>query len=176
MAGSGNDHQGKKTTAKLVAFFAIVIVWVVVDQLTKAYFANMEPGGIIAGPFAGVFDIRLVHNTGGAWGIFSDNTMALGVFSLIVCAVMFGYFLWQRNELNALQFIGLALIVAGGIGNAIDRFSQGYVTDFIEFSFFDFPVFNIADIGVTCGFALLIIGFVVAWYIESIHLVKEASE
>ena len=176
MTASRNAHPARKTVAQLAAFFAIVIVWVLLDQLSKGYFTKMEPGGIIAGPFAGVFDIRLVHNTGGAWGIFSDNTMALGVFSLIVCAVMFAYFIWAREELNVLQFIGLALIVAGGIGNAIDRFSQGFVTDFIEFSFFDFPVFNVADIGVTCGFALLVIGFVVAWYIESIRLVKEASE
>ena len=68
------------------------------------------------------------------------------------------YFFWQRNEVNACQTVGIALIVAGGIGNAIDRFMQGYVVDFIEFSFIDFPVFNVADIGVTCGFVLLFIG------------------
>ena len=54
------------------------------------------------------------------------------------------------------------MVVAGGIGNAVDRFANGFVTDFIEFSFIDFPVFNIADIGVTCGFALLIIGIIVS--------------
>ena len=52
--------------------------------------------------------------------------------------------------------------MAGGIGNAIDRFAQGFVIDFIEFSFMDFPVFNVADIGVTCGFVILIIGFILS--------------
>ena len=53
--------------------------------------------------------------------------------------------------------------MAGGIGNAIDRFAQSYVVDFIEFSFIDFPVFNVADIGVTCGFVLLFIGLILAF-------------
>lgn len=158
MATSGHNEPGKKTAVTIAAFFIITCVWVLLDQLTKSHFASMQPGGIIAGPFAGIIDIRLVHNTGGAWGIFSGNTTALGVFSLVVCAVLMAYFFWQRNEVNACQTVGIALIVAGGIGNAIDRFMQGYVVDFIEFSFIDFPVFNVADIGVTCGFVLLFIG------------------
>ena len=167
MAASEHNDNGKKTAGKTAAFFAIVVVWVILDQFSKGFFADMQPGGILAGPFAGIFDIRLVHNTGGAWGIFSGNTTALGVFSLCVCALLLAYYFWQRNEVNAPQLIGIALIVAGGIGNAIDRFAQGFVTDFIEFSFFDFPVFNIADIGVTCGFVLLFVGLAVAWHNES---------
>ena len=108
-------------------------------------------------------DIRLVHNTGGAWGIFSDSTFALGVFSLIVCAVLAGSCLATLKASSFAQVVSFALIVAGGIGNAIDRFVQGFVTDFIEFSFIDFPVFNVADIGVTCGFALLVIALILEW-------------
>lgn len=171
MAASQHHEKGRKTVVYTAAFFAIVVVWVVLDQLTKSFFAGMQPGGILAGPFAGIFDIRLVHNTGGAWGIFAGNTTALGVFSLAVCILLLAYFFWQRDEVNATQTIGIALIVAGGIGNAIDRFSQGFVTDFIEFSFFDFPVFNVADIGVTCGFVLLFLGLALAWRKES----KDAS-
>ena len=127
----------------------------------------MEPSGILAGPFLGLIDIRLVHNTGAAWGIFSDSTFALGIFSLIVCAVLAGYYLATIKQANAFTTVGFGLVVAGGIGNAIDRFLQGYVTDFIEFSFMDFPVFNVADIGVTCGFAIIIIGMIVAWRTDS---------
>ena len=59
------------------------------------------------------------------------------------------------------ELIGLGLVIGGGIGNAIDRFALGYVVDFIDLSFMDFPVFNIADIGVTCGLALFLIGWIV---------------
>ena len=53
---------------------------------------------------------------------------------------------------------------------AIDRFSQLYVVDFIDFTFIDFPVFNVADIGVTCGFVLLVIGYLLATRKEGAHV------
>ena len=59
--------------------------------------------------------------------------------------------------------LGAALVVAGGLGNAFDRFMLGYVVDFINLTFIDFPVFNIADIGVTCGFVLAAIAFLFFW-------------
>ena len=163
---TGQSKTGK-TVAKAAIFLSIACVWIVLDQLAKSHFAGMQPNGILAGPFAGLIDIRLVHNTGGAWGIFSDSTYALGMFSLVVCAAIAIYYFVTIKQSNMLQTIAFALIVAGGIGNAIDRFAQGYVVDFIEFSFIDFPVFNIADIGVTCGFALLIIGLIAAFRTES---------
>ena len=151
------EEQGKYPWGKVGVFVGLAVVWIVLDQFVKGFFAGQQPGGVIAGPFLGLVDIRLVHNTGGAWGIFSDSTFALGVFSLAVCAAIAAYFLVTARQNSMLQTISFALIVAGGIGNAIDRFAQGFVTDMIEFSFFDFPVFNVADIGVTCGFALLVV-------------------
>ena len=145
-------------TAKVLVFAIIAAAWVALDQYAKSFFAGMQPAGVLAGPFAGIFDVRLVHNTGGAWGVFSDSTFALGVFSVAVCIALTVFFVASARTSNWLQTISFALIVAGGFGNAIDRFTQGFVTDFIEFSFIDFPVFNIADIGVTCGFALFVIG------------------
>ena len=142
---------------KALVFFAIVIVWIILDQMTKSLFAGQTPGGVLAGPFLGLIDIRLVHNTGGAWGIFSGSTFALGLFSVAVCAVITIFILATARGTDTVQFVAAAFIVAGGLGNAIDRFAQGFVVDFIEFSFFDFPVFNVADIGVTCGFAVLVL-------------------
>lgn len=163
MGAAEKNVRGMGTAAKAAVFFTVLVVWVLLDQFTKSLFAGMKPGDVLAGPFLGLVDIRLVHNTGGAWGIFSDSTFGLGVFSVVVCVVIAGFFFATIKQTSGLQTFAFALIVAGGIGNAIDRFVQGYVTDFIEFSFFDFPVFNVADIGVTCGFALLIIGLLVSW-------------
>ena len=151
------DSKETYPIARVVAFAVLVVAWIALDQFTKSFFAGQEPGAILAGPFAGLIDIRLVHNTGGAWGVFSDSTAALGVFSIVVCVAISAFFLVTARDSGVIQTVSFALIVAGGIGNAIDRFAQGFVTDFIEFSFFDFPVFNVADIGVTCGFALLVI-------------------
>lgn len=150
----------------MVLFCVVALVWLVFDQITKAYFQGAyELGQTSAGDF-GLFRFRLVHNTGMAWGMFGDSTFALGVLSCVVCiAILAAFFLWPRfagHRLIWLETLGLSLVFAGGLGNAIDRFAQGYVVDFIDFTFMDFPVFNIADIGVTCGFVLIVLGFLIA--------------
>lgn len=135
-----------------VAVFCIVAtIWLILDQLTKAYFNAFTEGKVVGGPYAGIFEFELVKNTGGAWGIFGSSTFVLAIISLIVCAIIVLYlFFWTPNS-SVLTCISLALVFAGGIGNAIDRLSLNYVIDFISPVFIDFPVFNIADIGVTCG-------------------------
>ena len=99
-----------------------------------------------------------------AWGMFGDSTFALGVMSLVVCAIMVLYLFAFSPNAGKLEIVGIALVVAGGIGNALDRFTLGYVVDFIEPVFIDFPVFNVADIGVTCGFVLFLAGMLLSWH------------
>jgi len=151
-------------TRNIALFVLIVPLWLIFDRLTKGYFSNnYELGEIISDPIMGLFRFHLAHNTGAAWGIFSDSTFALAVVSTIVCVLVFGFFLFSSKTLSIAESIGLALILSGGIGNAIDRFTNGYVVDFIEFTFIDFPIFNIADMGVVCGFILLLLGLIVSF-------------
>ena len=79
--------------------------------------------------------------------------------AIIVIAIV--VWIMLAKQTRTLEIVSLGLIAAGGIGNCIDRLTTGYVVDFIEFVFFEFPVFNVADIGVTCGFVILIIGLIV---------------
>ena len=71
------------------------------------------------------------------------------------------YDLWKgsRAEMSVLWGIGETMVMAGGIGNAVDRIRLGYVVDFIYVKLIDFPVFNAADICVTVGMALIALGF-----------------
>lgn len=155
-------------TAKAGLFVAVAVLWLVFDMLSKQFFDGFELGEFIGGPYLGLFTFSLVHNTGAAWGMFGDSTRALGVLSLIVCTVIVCYMVWSRKDVNLIQALGAALVVSGGIGNAIDRFLKAYVVDFIDLTFMDFPLFNVADIGVTCGFVILVIGFLAAeHYISS---------
>lgn len=134
-----------------------VIVLVALDQMVKAQLGSYPLGSVVGSLFGGLIDLRIVYNTGGAWGVFAGNPLLLGVFSLIVCVLLLIYFVWARKNIPYMQVIGIGLIVGGGIGNAIDRFTQGYVLDYFSTTFIDFPVFNVADMGVTCGVAILII-------------------
>lgn len=149
----------------VIVFSGVLLVWIVIDYLSKRVFDSVQhaPGDVVAGPFLGLFRFRLVHNTGAAWGMFGDSTMALAIVSLLVCIVLVIYLFAFAPRANLSQVIGLALVVAGGVGNVIDRLAQGYVIDFIEPVFIDFPVFNVADMGVTCGFILFAISLILSW-------------
>ena len=81
------------------------------------------------------------------------------IASLVTC-ILIGWAYW-RHKLNPDTFIleklGAGLILGGALGNLYDRFSQGRVTDFLQFTFVDFPIFNIADALIDCGIALIFI-------------------
>lgn len=140
----------------------IVAGWLLLDQLTKHYFNGFAVGDDLGVLIPGVIDLTLVHNTGSAWGMFSDMTGVLAVISVVVCLVAIGYLIVVPDA-SALAAVGLSLVVAGGIGNAVDRFVNGYVIDFLDFSFMDFPVFNVADIGVTYGVIMFIVAIAADW-------------
>lgn len=142
----------------IVVFYIVAVVWLLFDFLSKQHFDYyFEPGEIIADSFLGIFRFELVHNTGAAWGMFSDATYALGIFSFIICVAIFIYVLAVASWVGAGRTIGLALVFAGGLGNVISRFYPGYVVDFIDLIFVQFAVFNIADIGVTCGIIIFVL-------------------
>lgn len=145
-------------------FACLAALWLALDVASKNLFNTAyAPGDVITEPIAGLFRFRLVHNTGAAWGMFGDSTFALGIMSVVVCVALLAYLIVASKDMNMGQVIGLALVFAGGIGNALDRFTLGYVVDFIDFTFIDFPVFNVADIGVTCGFVIFIASMLYAW-------------
>lgn len=155
-------------------FVVLVLVWFSLDMATKAYFNEFEVGQVVAGPFLGLVQFRLAHNTGAAWGMFGDSTFALGVLSTVVCVALTVYLFVVAKRATVAETVGLGLIVAGGLGNAVDRFTLGYVVDFIDTVFIDFPTFNVADIGVTCGFVIFFIGLF--WSTRKLPTGEDASD
>ncbi len=166
-AKAGVDDAGLRAPAggawrvKFAAFAAIAIAWFIADRVTKALVDNgiNQAGAVVGNSIAELFRVHLVYNTGGAWSIFAGATFVLGAFSVLMCATLITFAVVQRAHITWLEIIGLALVVSGGLGNAVDRFLLGHVVDFIDLAFIDFPVFNVADIGVTCGIVVFLIGF-----------------
>lgn len=156
-------HASRAWHFKFIALALIVIAWLAADRATKMLVDNSIVRSASQGEdtVLGLFSIHLVYNTGGAWSIFSGATAALGIFSVLMCAALVAFAVMQRARITWPETIGLALVVAGGLGNAIDRFAFDHVIDFIDLAFMDFPVFNVADIGVTCGIAVFLIGWLV---------------
>lgn len=142
-------------TRTFALFIPIVIVMIALDQVTKGWAASSLRMGV-PGADLGLFRFELVHNTGAAFGMGQGAGI---VFAVVAAAVVLFAILWLAlgREHALLEVIGLSLVVAGGIGNCIDRLVTGYVVDFIKFTFIEFPVFNVADICVTCGVVLFLI-------------------
>ena len=102
--------------------------------------------------------VRLVYvrNVGAAFGLFPGGRPLFVLTSLVVLVFIAAY--WRRDRPTKWPVvIALALITAGAFGNLIDRAVIGEVTDFFDFMFVSFPVFNIADMSIVCGVALLMI-------------------
>lgn len=177
MSSSSKMHQDSPLPVKkrhikrlrnFAVFFVLALTCLLCDIFSKQYFVQAFAAGEVSKEsFLGVFQFSLVHNSGAAWGIFGDSTAILALLSLVVSVLILSYFIYISKRANLGETMGLAFIIAGGIGNAIDRITLGYVVDFIEFSFIDFPVFNIADICVTCGFAILLLGIFYSWFRET---------
>lgn len=139
-------------------FLLTTVLLVAVDQLTKWWAATTFPLNE-QGQYIGLgFYFTYVRNTGAAFGILQDGTLILGILSAVV-AVLLTVYLLRSRTMPTLQRPALTLILAGALGNMIDRFYLGYVRDFIHFQIpsFNFAVFNIADSCVVVGAGLLLV-------------------
>ena len=103
----------------------------------------------------GVLALRLTHNTGMAFSLFSGHSWLLGLLGLLIAAGAYLYL--RKKEIPRLPFIGLMLMAGGAAGNMADRWFLGYVRDMIELKFVRFAVFNLADAALTVGCGLLIL-------------------
>ncbi len=131
--------------------FIFVLVILSLDQLTKFLaLKNLSLGQSIP-IIKGVFHLSLVKNLGAAFGILKNQIILLILTALIAIVMIF--FSLRRNKRLSFYSISLGLILAGALGNLIDRLFFGYVIDFLDFRIW--PVFNVADSAVTIGVILL---------------------
>jgi len=136
--------------------FLIAITVLLVDQTIKSIISqNMLLNEKIT-ILNNFLSITKIYNTGAAFGIFENKTLYLAIFSVFVIISISVYLVKTYKSQNFLNTVAWGLVLGGTIGNFIDRLSLGYVLDFIRLDFVDFPIFNIADISINCGAALLI--------------------
>jgi len=136
--------------------FFLTSILILIDQISKYLIRiNLYDKSINIIPH--LLKFTYVENRGALFGIGQNSTLFFIIFSIIIIGAIIAISIMQRNNLNKLEKISLCLILSGGIGNLIDRIFFGFVTDFLDISpFFDWPVFNIADIYVVSGCVLLV--------------------
>ena len=133
-----------------------VAVLVGVDQLVKLWaVTSLAPVGTIP-LIPGVLQLTYVENRGAAFSLLQNHQGLFIAFAFVVIAVI-AALLYRKYVQTALGQVALILVLAGAVGNLIDRIFRSFVVDMIHFSLIDFPVFNVADIFVCVGVGLFFV-------------------
>lgn len=143
----------------------IAALLVIVDQLIKIIIDLwLVPQGEVV-VIDGLFSLAYVENTGAAWGALEGKRWLLVVIAAVAVAVII-YMLSKGKIKGVCYKVATVMLLAGGIGNLIDRVFRGYVIDYIRTLFIDFPVYNFADILITVGAVFLIVKLVQELIVE----------
>jgi signal peptidase II len=128
------------------------------DQTVKAWARNAADwteGRTISALWPGVFELKLVYNEGVAFGMLQGQGVLLAPIALVLAGAAVWYSLKHPDD-PPVNHATCSLLVAGAIGNLVDRLAMGRVTDMFYIRAIDFPVFNVADVCITCAGALLV--------------------
>ena len=131
-------------------YAVLVAALVALDQLVKYLVVQQIPLGEHVPFLPHLLDLTYVENTGAAFSMFSDHTWMLALISLVM-SVLLAIAVWKPLFRHPFGRTALALLLAGAVGNLIDRALQGYVVDMFHVLFMEFAVFNVADICVVVG-------------------------
>ena len=141
-----------------LSLFSAAIV--AVDQLTKYLVAENIPLYADVPLLPGVVQLTYAQNTGAAFSILQGQQWLFAlIFAVFTAAIIWAYFK-KFFPFSRFEWICIAAIYGGGLGNMIDRLRLGYVIDMIETQFINFPVFNIADSFITCGCIALMVSLI----------------
>ena len=145
----------------MLGYLIFAIIWVALDQGVKFLVRAAIPLHTSQTFLPGLFDLTYIRNTGAAFSILRSQTWLLTVVSGIAVVVLL-VLLLRRTLPSKLGMLSLSLLLAGAAGNFIDRLAFGYVTDMFQTTFMNFPVFNVADIGVVVGGFFLVLAVLTA--------------
>lgn len=145
--------------ARPVALTVLILGLLVADQIAKHFARTLLTAHMSVQVIPGILGLTLVENYGAAFSILGGARwflVGLAAITVGLCIVA----LRRRWLPGAVADVCWALVLAGAVGNAIDRVAFGYVTDYLQTLFVSFPVFNIADIVLTVGVTLLLVIYV----------------
>lgn len=157
----------------LILDIILIAALIIFDQFTKklavAKLMN-QPAFVL---IDGVLELDYLENRGVAFGMFQGQRFMILLVGIVFLAVLL-FFMFKMpagKKYTALHII-LSFVIAGGIGNMIDRFRLEYVIDFISFVLINFPIFNVADCYVVCGVIAMCIMFLFVFKDEDLEFLS----
>lgn len=154
-----------------------VVILILLDQGTKFWaLVSLKPIHNMT-LVEGFMDLTFVENRGVAFGMFSGQRWFILLLTGIIAVGLIWFYVTmpKKKEYFPLR-VSLVLVLSGAVGNIIDRLFRGYVVDFFEFTFFEWPVFNVADIYVVVGVILLALMIIFVVKDEDLELKKKKDE
>jgi len=139
--------------------FIIILILLAVDIITKQWALNVLAKSQDITVIKGFFDLAYLENRGAAFGILQNKVIFLALVTSVVILIMVFYMIKYKPQSKLLRY-SFYLIMAGAVGNLIDRVRLGFVVDFLQFHYkevYYFPTFNMADTFVVIGTALMIL-------------------
>lgn len=151
---------------KRIASVALPVLIVFGADYFSKVLANENLSRGTSQPFIpGLLQLTLTRNTGVAFGIGQGHALITTLIGCTIFACILGWICWREKSsepLLPLELTGCGCVLGGALGNIIDRVSHGHVTDFLEFTFVSFPVFNVADVMIDVGAGLIIMSALLA--------------
>lgn len=141
----------------LAIYFIISGLLIGLDQWVKWWIVNDLSLGETKNLIPGVLSLNHIRNTGAAWSMLEGKMWLFAVITIIAVIVIVTLMIKNQRKGSRWLMIGLSLILAGAIGNFIDRVRLGYVVDMFQTDFMNFPIFNVADITLVCGVVCILI-------------------
>ncbi|MGF1577592.1 MAG: signal peptidase II [Cyanophyceae cyanobacterium] len=136
-------------------FWLVAVIGILLDQASKWWAVTVLQPQFEIQLWPGVFHLTYVENFGAAWSLFENSGGFLRWISLAVAVALMAMGLFSR--LSRWEQLGYGFVLAGAVGNGIDRFVQGYVVDLFNFTLINFPVFNVADVAINIGVGCLVV-------------------
>ncbi|MEK6190365.1 MAG: signal peptidase II [Carnobacterium alterfunditum] len=140
----------------MFVYYILAAIIVAADQFTKLLIVQNIDLYEIVEVIPNVLSWMYIQNTGAAWSILEGQMWFFYLVTIVVVSVVI-YYLQKYGKQSRLFSTALALILAGSLGNFIDRIRFEYVIDMVRLEFIDFPIFNIADMSLSIGVFLMII-------------------
>lgn len=160
----GTRSNRRRIIFSLILPIAIIALLILLDQLSKIFFKNLYLENGRTNIIDGFFYFSFLENTGAMWGFLSDKAWAQTFFKIftgiaLVAFAFFFYFAYKKNY-RWLKY-SIVLIIAGTIGNYIDRLFFNAVRDFIGFTFgtYNYPLFNLADCFLVVGVIMVVVHY-----------------
>ena len=166
------DKESK--VKRLFRCVLLIIVLVILDQLTKHLAVKYLMGNEGKTLIPGVLELLYLENTGIAFSLLKNQMVLFYIITVIISiAIIILMTKIPNNKRFHILYYLLGVLLAGALGNFIDRIVHHYVVDFIYFSLINFPVFNVADIYVTCSVIVLAILFIFYYKDEELSEIFE---